>query len=277
MNKKSFTLIELLVVIAIIGILSSLVIARFSNVRDNARIANTLQWAVGVHRKLGANLVGHWPLNGDAKDISGYGNNGILSGETPPIFVEEGIPNTGEKSVRMENGNYITVPYSNSFYTAGDFTVSAWIKWEYRPDSIIVGNLRFFSLSVRGDWAGHRPYFLWAVKEAIDWPNAGDSAWPQRVGVRSEEEMIEGRWYYLVGVKRGLDMEIWMNGSLKKRIENVLSGLTSETSSTDIFLGNSNFTGLLSDVSIYHEAMSAEEISRIYTETKDRYFIKEGF
>ncbi len=45
MNKKSFTLIELLVVIAIIGILSSLIIARFSNVRESARIANTLQWS----------------------------------------------------------------------------------------------------------------------------------------------------------------------------------------------------------------------------------------
>jgi prepilin-type N-terminal cleavage/methylation domain-containing protein len=70
MSKKSFTLIELLIVIAIIGILSSLVIARFSNVRDNARIANTLQWSAGIHRTLGANLVGYWPLNGDLNDLS---------------------------------------------------------------------------------------------------------------------------------------------------------------------------------------------------------------
>ena len=76
MDKKSFTLIELLVVIAIIGILSSLVIGRFNNLQERARIANTLQWSAGVHRTLGANLVGHWPLNGDLNDISGYGING---------------------------------------------------------------------------------------------------------------------------------------------------------------------------------------------------------
>ncbi len=38
MNRKGFTLIELLVVIAILGILVSLILPRFSDVRNNANI-----------------------------------------------------------------------------------------------------------------------------------------------------------------------------------------------------------------------------------------------
>jgi prepilin-type N-terminal cleavage/methylation domain-containing protein len=129
MNKKSFTLIELLVVIAIIGILSSLVIARFSNISESARIANTLQWAAGTHRTLGANLIGHWPLNEGsgtiANDISGYGNNMTLS----DIEWVSGITGTDNMALKLHetNGSYFIKPIDVGLDLNNE-TISFWMK-----------------------------------------------------------------------------------------------------------------------------------------------------
>lgn len=65
-NSNGFTLIELLVVIAIISLLSSVVLASFSNARENARDAKRLQdmqqlqTAVEMH----INAEGEVPLDG---------------------------------------------------------------------------------------------------------------------------------------------------------------------------------------------------------------------
>jgi prepilin-type N-terminal cleavage/methylation domain-containing protein len=275
MNKKSFTLIELLVVIAIIGILSSLVIARFSNVSDNARIANTLQWSAGVHRLLGANLVGHWPLDEGSdvifNDISGYGNHGTCnlgSGYCPSWTENDGIPGTGNPGLEFDGvDDYIDI---NSI---GDdlvsMTFSVWIKSNNLSSHLSSVAITYFSQDTQA--------------RIILSPNASP-------GVRIRWRTPDGAYlYYLLA--SSVSSEVWNHFSMIYNAEDntLISYLNGDKeyeynsvdgySTFNVFqIGKAsafdNMDGFIADVRIYDTALTAEEVNRIYAESRDRYLVK---
>jgi prepilin-type N-terminal cleavage/methylation domain-containing protein len=268
MNKKSFTLIELLVVIAIVGILSSLVIARFSNVRDNARIANTLQWAAGQHRLLGANLVGHWPLNGDANDISGYGNHGTVTGS--PDWVT-GVSGTENQAPYFDDtSKYIEIDHNDriSFNKDDEFTISVWVKIDSYSESYgiihkgILSNSYGISLYGGGIRIGFR-----------------DSESNYRALTRSVKY---SEWSHILMTSKEPSTNVYIDGVFSGSVDYPTPEEFSDTSSYGIghssrFLQGiiGNLEATISDVRIYDIALTAEEVSRIYAETKDNYLVYE--
>ncbi len=267
MNKKSFTLIELLVVIAIIGILSSLVVARFSDWGDNARIANTLQWSSGVHRTLGANLVGHWPLNGDAKDISGYGNDGTITGS--PEWVS-GVPGTGNQSPYFDDtSEYIEIAHNEdiSFSRGDEFTISVWIKVDSHSGS--------YGIIHKGIGTGSYGISLNSVGIRIGFR---DSASNYRALTRSVKY---GDWSHIVMTAKDPSTNVYIEGSLSGSIDYPTPEEFSDTLSYGIghpsrFLEGTTgvMEGSISDVRIYNTVLTAEEVGRIYAETKGKYLVE---
>jgi hypothetical protein len=61
-------------------------------------------------------LVGHWPLRGDARDHSGHGNHGVVHGTGPAEGQFDG------------RGSHVEVPPGDSLNLGqGDFTLAAWV------------------------------------------------------------------------------------------------------------------------------------------------------
>jgi prepilin-type N-terminal cleavage/methylation domain-containing protein len=277
MNKKSFTLIELLVVIAIIGILSSLVVARFSNVRDNARIANTLQWAGGVHKLLGANLVGHWPLNeGEGvtiKDISGYGNHGTLGDgvcvnpetDTCPKWVN-GVPGAGSASLEFDGvDDYVEASYIPEITYNGTFSISFWV---YQSSTASQKGLIIQNSGGPSDRNGMG--IISGGQVSIRYYDG--SSYTTKSGATSQDQ-----WNHIVGINDGGALKIYINGGEKNDTSGgVYLFITNKfiigknTDTTEDF-----FKGKISDVRIYGTALTAEEVNRIYAETKDKYLVYE--
>ncbi len=269
MNKKSFTLIELLVVIAIIGILSSLVIARFSDWGDNARIANTLQWSAGVHRKLGANLVGHWEFNEGsgtiARDLSGYDNYGTLEG---PLWANE-IPGTDGYALEFDGINdYVDIPDDISLRTTSDWTRVIWVKsttpsegdgdlhdaWSQR----ITTNKFLIRVHATGSW-------IFYYKST----GGGFSS--------AQIPRSSNTFQHLVVAKSGADISFYLNGEQTVDANNAedFSNDSHRISLGSHFGGDRPFPGIIDDVRIYNTALTAQEVSRIYAETKDKYLVYE--
>jgi prepilin-type N-terminal cleavage/methylation domain-containing protein len=274
MNKKSFTLIELLVVIAIIGILSSLVIARFSNARDNARIANTLQWAAGQHRMLGANLVGHWPLNEGSgsvvKDISGYGHDGAINSA---VFSLD-RPDQAGYSLGFSPNSNVVVQGTSTLSLADGYTIFAWIK--HSSESGHQGTI--VSKNVANGY--YRFRYDHSVNK-IQWHAMynGETS----LSVTRSVTLDPTKWHHIgVSVKNidsnNVSISVLIDGevvSSHTRLgpiignnENLFFGALNAS-------GGQQFTGLISDVRIYDTALTAEEIGRIYAETKDKYLVYE--
>jgi prepilin-type N-terminal cleavage/methylation domain-containing protein len=262
--KKSFTLIELLVVIAIIGILSSLVIARFSDVRENARIANTLQWSAGVHRTLGAHLVGHWPLNGNLNDISGYNNNGTWEGLGAMNWVS-GVTGTGSQALEF-NGSSDYVDLGKTMLPAqGDWSFGVWVNIPQLPSGSEHGSVFLQGSSTTGMLYAYTTFG--SASGHLRWNGVGST----EILVGSD---IRGTgWRHIVLQRENNNYRLYLDGSLDASGSN-----SGNINVGNMLLGHAGgsgwlrwFNGLISDVRIYDTALTAEEITRIYAESAPRY------
>ncbi len=280
MNKKSFTLIELLVVIAIIGILSSLVIARFSDWGNNARIANTLQWSAGVHRTLGANLVGHWPLDGPLNDISGYERHGTWEGDDDPVY-SNGPGGEMNALVVTEDNDRVLIPISMDDTNFGSdnaqYTFSTWIYLNSHKgvgSSVILGAASYggFGLCIASDgstYTNARTYF-----------RVDDEGTPldRRTAIFS---LDLNRWYNLISVldRPNSKISFYADGVLISQTDITVGSFNRNVGDFKINGINApggngpwiNIEGMFSDVRVYDTALTVEDINRIYTENKGKY------
>jgi prepilin-type N-terminal cleavage/methylation domain-containing protein len=280
MNKKSFTLIELLVVIAIIGILSSLVIARFNNTRENERIANTLQWAAGQHRMLGANLVGHWPLSGNLSDISGYGKHGTWGGGGSPSYTS-GPGGDMKALVVTQNSDGVLVPIlidnTNFGSSNAQYTFSTWLYLSGHKgagQSVIMGA------------AYYGGFGLFIASDGSTYTNANTYLRITSNQYQTNNFSLElNKWYNLVSIldRPNSKISFYANGVLISQINIGAGSFSHDTRDFKINGINQpggggpwiNIAGLFSDARVYDTALTAEEIGRIYAETRDKYLVYE--
>lgn len=81
-------------------------------------------------------LVGHWPLDGDTRDISGNSNHGVALGSEPTFWANEG--HTG---ARFAPGSGLVVANAPSINIgAGDFSVATWVHTDERLTDVL-GNV----------------------------------------------------------------------------------------------------------------------------------------
>jgi prepilin-type N-terminal cleavage/methylation domain-containing protein len=270
MNKKSFTLIELLVVIAIIGILSSLVIGRFNNWGRNARIANTLQWSAGVHRLLGANLVGYWTMDGNANDISGCNNHGTENGI--PGWSNE-TPSGSGQSLQLNSSQWIrrVTTENDSLDIRGEVTISIWFR---RDDASSYAYLISKNID---EGAADQQY-------AIYFPNQN------QLGFFLEGRSLywayateSNRWYNITATRDSSSIKVYIDGNIVSPVIASNSdmffrpylSIGCRSSNADGSTTSHRFSGLIDDVRIYDTVLISEEIGRVYVETKDKYLVYE--
>jgi prepilin-type N-terminal cleavage/methylation domain-containing protein len=264
MLKKSFTLIELLVVIAIVGILSSLVIARFGNVRESANIAKSLQWSSSIHRSIGDGLVGHWVLDGNFQDISGYNNHG--SSASAPGF-GNGVPGAWNEAANFNGStNYIEIASKPELRLSNTpFTISAWVYYEGTGNTFYP---RIIDKKTGTD--GTDPgYYLYAnTNRTLLIAVTGSS-------ITTSSTIKDKGWTHILWTVDGSRWKVYFDGEI---VENILrSNLVNYPDTIpNLNIGNSPVAvrpwhGLINDVRIYDRALSSAEAQTLYTETKDQY------
>jgi hypothetical protein len=64
-------------------------------------------------------LIGHWPLDGNALDTSGHGNDGTIVGATPTTGIEGG-------AYEFDGTAHIDLP--NFVFPTSTYTVSIWFE-----------------------------------------------------------------------------------------------------------------------------------------------------
>jgi prepilin-type N-terminal cleavage/methylation domain-containing protein len=288
MNKKSFTLIELLVVIAIIGILSSLVIARFSDVRDNARISNALQWSSGTHRLLGSNLLAHWKIDKcsgiEITDLSGYGNHGSIEGA---VVFDNNTPSGGGCSLYFDASsvnNYMATNFNWNHLQ--NMTVSVWFKLKDWNSRGVMGSYYHTGTENRG-----RMFY----RNSLGNDNSSIMRWlfvyrnnndGYSTLTRIYNNISLDRWHQAVfSLRNDGSYNFYLDGSFygTGTASNFFSWSSIEKDSlndNDLFIGKGRsngwvMNGNIDDIRIYGEALTAEEVSRIYAETKDKYLVYE--
>ncbi len=254
MSRKGFTLIELLVVVAVLALLASIVFSSLGGAREGARISNALQFQSNMHSLLGSDLVGWWNFNDpDAryKDLSGNGNGGSCATSCPTPT--DGVP--GMLGSAMEfNGSDSGIVLSKGIDVFdGDFTVSAWVRFNDDSRAIILGTYNEGADQINFEkHTGNRLRIWWDGTPDVFTPNDA---------VRTDE------WHLVSFSRRGNKFLFHVDGI---QFHDYTGSIVDRNPAGTWRIGRDSRTGAtvtngsIDDVRVYSRALTSSEISILY-------------
>jgi hypothetical protein len=220
-------------------------------------------------------LVAYYPLNGNANDASGNGNNGTLVGTDLKFSLDRfGQPqsslflNTTSTPDPKLNGAYVAVPRSASLDFNQDFTLSVWVNLSSGngttnlPENLISNGRDDMSANLRiqanAIYFGGNDYL-----QFVCGPNGTQNIFALSPPVRQT-------WWQFTAVHSGSTLSLFRNGSLLTNgvIATVVNNPT-------IWLGRFQevpygdgscypLVGGIDDVRMYNRALSASEVQQLY-------------
>jgi len=201
-------------------------------------------------------LVAYYPFNGNAKDMSGNGRDGVVFGAVPTTdrFNKS-------NAAYYFNGytNYITTSTSNCLKT--NFSLVAWIK---TPNSYGYAGV----LCSRDSFNKMTGISMW--KDSLALLDLSDGTATVRETTSKNKILNDNKWHLLVSVYDGSSHSIFIDGNLNNSsIFNVNPSI-----SAPFMIGWDNlpnysryFWGSIDDVRIYKKALSQSEINALYNES----------
>ncbi|HPI54265.1 MAG TPA: hypothetical protein PLU10_06195, partial [Chitinophagaceae bacterium] len=219
-------------------------------------------------------LVAYWDFNGNANDVSGNGNNGIVFGATLTTG-QAGFPNTAYSF--NGSSDYIQVPNSASLnFPNGSFTLYALVKPQGFYSGPCHGNI---IIDKYGDynpgWYSLR--FSDAYSSSFLNCNSPVNTAQQNFNCHQYNMVPSGggyvpyinlnEWYCLVAVSDGATLKLYMNGVLVQTQS--LSGSLG-TNTADLFIGRLNsmaypywLNGVIDEIRMYDRAINTAEINAL--------------
>jgi hypothetical protein len=205
-------------------------------------------------------LVAYYPFNGNAKDESGNGYDGKISGTT----LTKDRHDNAEKAYDFDGiDDYITLP-SNIFDGVDGFTISAWINLNSPSlaHTIISGALAGNDNKlVIGTSTTRRFYISYIGQDQFSFP----------------AEDLMGEWKHIVVTKlsRQPTFIVFVDGLFKAKIEHTKSGPLKfapnglmigpeQDSAGGGFQANQLLKGTVDDYRIYNRALSDAEVKTLY-------------
>ena len=202
-------------------------------------------------------LVGYWPFNGNANDISGNGNNGTNYGAT---LTADRFGNVNSSYNFNGIDNYIRVLYSFNNIDSIDSSISGWVNINNNAggsfvqigiDNINLGTKGYSIGYGGGDFMTNGTNLIGLVS-GVSW-------------YQSSQSLILNSWHHFVIIKQSNNFKFYLNGILV--YSNAIANINSPTA--DVFFGSTapndnNFFGKLDDIGIWNRALTQEEITNLY-------------
>jgi len=219
-----------------------------------------------------AGLVSWWPLNGNANDYSGNGNNGKINSDNVS-FINSNEKTQYAYSVAQFNGytSLITTPsLSRQIPTNSQITITAWINvasltsaggagcGAQRDIINLGGNDKFYLQASSGSSStGNFPAvdILWVSNSTTDYgAGPGPSAPP----------IIPDQWFFIAGTNSNQHECAYLDSS-----GSCGPGLINMNSPGGGVIGwsdgcGSSFNGSIADVQVYNTSLSAAQVQQLY-------------
>jgi hypothetical protein len=204
-------------------------------------------------------LVGWWPLNGNANDITVNGNDGTVSGATVASGLDQLCYSFDGVNDKIENPHQT---YLNSL----PITYSCWFNLTSTGGNVIN---KYFSGSSNG-------FRLVANASGIGiyYFNSG-SNYLENYDAYYGGTLSLNNWYFACATVDGTNGKLYLDGinvGTKNWIGTASAPTTTQILSFGVYPGTSTsyFNGKIQDVRIYNRALSAEEVKIQYELTKNR-------
>jgi len=268
MNNRAFTLLELLVVITIIGILSSIVVVSMSGSTDSAEVTKGKAYSQQIHALLGHEALLDFNFNEndfdscpglfDVCDASGYGNHGILYGDTQ--FVPSEI---GGYALSFDGtGDYVNC--GNVMKGLVDFSISLWVK----TSQIVAGSTRYNDPAILGTKQGNG-----TSNDFVITNYNGKLAWYDELSTGSNyfdsgQIIADGKWHHIVVSRSGSSLYFYIDGVFAGKDTTGTSGVRDDNIeiARALWSGSLYLAGQVDDVRIYSKYLDSAGVRAIFTE-----------
>jgi hypothetical protein len=207
------------------------------------------------------NLVGWWPLNGDAIDYSKNGYNGTIYGNTNFASTST-IPATNSNATSMLSGifngasNSISIASTPALQSSGSVTVSGWIYFNTNGGWMMVDR----GVAGAGAWYLYSDGLTWT-----EWSIFGPT------GTRYDLQMVYpleiNRWYHLAATYNATagTMSGYINGLAFSSRSSAVLGPSTANILIGRYAGGGYFVnGKISNIQIYNASLPAGVIKAIY-------------
>ncbi|MCC8426316.1 LamG domain-containing protein [Mucilaginibacter sp. UR6-11] len=229
------------------------------------------------------NLVAYWKFDGDTKDASGNGHDGVLKtgwvgnsaatavdGGTLPVLTTDRA-GAANKAYSFNNGAYVEVPYAASLRPAS-FTLSVWVKvaatnagnyifsldrWNGYKFQLQSNNFPFITLNTDAgyhdidDNPGAVPIGTW-THVAVSYTNGTVVFYINGVVVKT-----------VSSPGTPLPLPVITNLAIGNEMPKTAYNFT-DSSSSQYFYGASYFMGAIDDMRLYNKVLSVSEVHSIY-------------
>jgi hypothetical protein len=212
-------------------------------------------------------LVGYWPLDGDALDVSGNDLHGTINGAVTPVADRLDYANSA-MSFTGAADCYISVPDTPKLQITGEMTLAAWVLL----NKANTNNCRIIAKSGAG---GARSYSLniEASSGGVTFPatfQIGINGGASNISARDTQPLPTDEWVHMAGVYRpGEVMEVYVNGELHATNTADIPAQQYSNNSLPVMIGarnacsNCGWVGALDEARIYARALSATEINEL--------------
>jgi hypothetical protein len=231
--------------------------------------------------------VASFPFNGNANDISGNGNHGVLGGQSSPgpaLTTDRfGNPNSAYLFGGYDDKDWIKVPNSPSLQFDKQMTISLWFKqcsfegmngW-----GMLVPNGFHILFSKAGDGIAADPGFYSGTStNANGLMSVGfNNVYNADMAIDTTFTCFDTcEWVHYVLVVDSNLVKIYFNGNLQKSKVSTNTNFNN-ANNRDFFLGRMNgggiiwypYNGIIDDVNIYNCALSSIEVQSLYGNYSD--------
>jgi prepilin-type N-terminal cleavage/methylation domain-containing protein len=269
-HRKGFTLIEVLVAVSIIGLLASIISVFVQDARNRAQVASGLEFNHSVDTSLSDQTAAAWDFeeedgNNTVSDSSGNGAAGTLHNVTR---TDNGIQ--GRAIALSGVDSYVA---GSNLQPGTSITVTAWVY----PQNT----------------TGPKQVFNQGTSDCISYGMSlsGGKMTSEKVGLKkvigSSPVIPEYTWSYLTMVfEQDGTVNSYINGkSVGSTLDPIANCNTSNwtigtqpvtaASSEEMSIGSSEgFIGKIDKVSIFHTALTAVAVGKLYDKEKPLFFAR---
>ena|GEM_PF-970773 len=215
-------------------------------------------------------LVGYWPLDGDARDASSYGNHGTIHGSVTSTTDRFGTPDSAMLFAGA-SGDYVDVGNPPEFQITGAMTLTAWVYLDSTSPLHGARNARIIAKMAGG---GSRSWSSGIEKNVAGVPYPGtiqvSSNGSDVIGLHDDSSLPLNQWVHYAGVYTpGTSLQVYLDGELSDIRTDGIPASQYSNNGYSVLIGNRpacgdcGWYGSLDEVRLYNEALSQTEIMAI--------------
>ncbi|MEM1408114.1 MAG: LamG-like jellyroll fold domain-containing protein, partial [Bacteroidota bacterium] len=212
---------------------------------------------------LTAALTASYPLDGNANDVSGNGQNGTVNGA---VLVADRDGNANSAYALDGEDDYLNIADNSSLdFGASDFTVSFWVQ----KQQATIGHTHVSGVN-KWNTGGQPGTNEWSISIGDGNTNSDKPLFAVESGndkfvLNAQTELTVGEWHHLLGVRRGDQTELYIDGVIQGTL--AIGNITINDVGLPVYIGRlhaGHFSdAIFDDVFIFNRALAQTEIQQL--------------